>query len=89
MDTPTLFDPVHPAVEGALAKASGLGPAARERAQLRIRQLNQDRLARQDDEQRATRRRSAIARLRRRISTADEVEIDYWEQRRATIHLVG
>ena len=90
METPTLFDPVHPSSEGSLAAASmPTSEVDRDRAQRQIRRLNEDRLSRQDDEQRVARRRAAIARLRRRVSTADEVEIEYWEQRRATLSLIG
>ena len=91
MDTPSLFDQPHPSIEGALAAVEADQPShidGRERAQLRIRQLNEDRLARQDDEQRLGRRRAAVARLRRRMAAADEVDYDYWLQRRETLQLV-
>ncbi len=87
METPTLFDPSH---STEMFGCSDAAPAAdRERAQLRIRQLNEDRQARQDDDQRLARRRAAIARLRRRVSEADEIDSEYWEQRRATLQLIG
>ncbi|MDG2111518.1 MAG: hypothetical protein P8N02_02765, partial [Actinomycetota bacterium] len=57
METPTLFDPTHPSHAGSLDDAV-LRPVDefdRDRAQLQIRRLNEDRLARQDDEQRAAR----------------------------------
>lgn len=88
METPTLFDPQHPSIAGSLEPRDGEG-ADRDRAQQRIRELNDDRLARQDDEQRLARRRAAISRLRRRVVNADEVEHEYWELRRATLQLVG
>ena len=90
MENPTLFDSSHPSIEGSLAGDARSAQAGdRQRAQARIRQLNEDRLARQDDEQRDARRRAAVARLRRAVSTADEVDAEYWELRRATLQLVG
>ena len=82
MRTPTLFDP-------SSSPADSFDEAVVSRAQQRIRQLNEDRLARQDDDQRLARRRAAVARLRRRVSEADEVDFEYWEQRRATLQLIG
>lgn len=88
MQNPTLFDHGHPSIEGSLA-ADGQHEAARARAQARIRQLNEDRRERQDEDQRDARRRAAITRLRRAVSTADEVDAEYWDLRRSTLQLVG
>ena len=88
MEIPTLFDPSHPSVEGSLAETAGAARPDRDRAQARIRQLNEDRIARQDDDQRLARRRAAVARLRRRVSVADEVDAAYWDRRRATLQLI-
>ena len=85
MKAPTLFDPDHPS-QGTNPPASLSGD--RERAQLRIRQLNDERRARQDDEMRTRRRRSALVRLQRRRFHADEVEAAYWQRRRASMQLV-
>jgi len=84
METPTLFDP-----SSSPADSFDEAAVSRARAQERIRQLNEDRLARQDDDQRLARRRAAVARLRRRVSEADEVDFEYWEHRRATLQLIG
>jgi hypothetical protein len=95
METPTLFDTVHPSVEGSLAGAARCAGSSedpevdRALVQQRIRELNEDRFARQDDGQRAARRRAAVARLRRRLCNADEVDLDYWDRRRASLHLIG
>ncbi|MGY9071844.1 MAG: hypothetical protein ACKVHU_02715 [Acidimicrobiales bacterium] len=85
--TPSLFDApfgADSAVDPDAPMAVGL-----DRLQLRIRELNEDRLSRQDEEIRLGRRRSAIARLRRRVAESDEVELSYWDRRRASLHIVG
>ncbi|MFT5530335.1 MAG: hypothetical protein ACI91O_000343 [Candidatus Poriferisodalaceae bacterium] len=91
--TPSLFNGI-----GAATGTSEFGSAALDdspmaagldRVQLRIRELNEDRIARQDDDVRLGRRRSAVARLRRRVAESDEVEASYWDQRRSVMHLVA
>lgn len=86
MKSPTLFDPDHPSLRPPLPLSRS---TSHERAQLRIRELNDERRARQGDDLRLRRRRAAVARLHRRRFHADEVEAAYWERRRATLHPVS
>lgn len=76
-----------PAAELSVSRnhPAGRGPDSAEsvvRLQGRIRSLNEDRRARQDDSMRRARRRAAVARLRRRES---EGEPEYWQRRRAEL----
>ena len=81
METPTLFELEAPAEHAT-------GDRTRLKVQTRIREMNHDRISRQDMNQMLVRRHAAIARLRRRRHEADEVDHEYWVRRRNNIRLV-
>lgn len=81
METPTLFEIEVPAEH----ENEDFG---RLKVQTRIREMNYERMSRQDIRQMTARRHAAIARLRRRRHEADEVDHEYWVRRRNNIRLV-
>jgi hypothetical protein len=81
METPTLFEQQIP-IETEVTDLSRL------KVQTRIREMNDERISRQNLRETTARRHAAIARLRRRRHEADEVDHEYWLRRRNNIRLV-
>ena len=81
METPTLFE-LNPLPEN---DANDFG---RLKIQTCIREMNHERMSRQNQKQTQARRYAAIARLRRRRHEADEVDHEYWVRRRTNLQLV-
>jgi len=81
METPTLFEQQIP-IETEVTDLSRL------KVQTRIREMNDERISRQNLRETTARRHAAIARLRRRRHEADEVDHEYWLMRRNNIRLV-
>jgi len=81
METPTLFEQQRP-IENEIINLGRL------KVQTRIREMNAERMSRQNLRETTARRHAAIARLRRRQHEADEVDNEYWVRRRNNIRLV-
>tara|TARA_B100000459_G_C8521817_1_gene176500 strand:+ start:202 stop:450 length:249 start_codon:yes stop_codon:yes gene_type:complete len=81
METPTLFEQQRP-IESEIINLGRL------KVQTRIREMNAERMSRQNFRETTARRHAAIARLRRRQHEADEVDNEYWVRRRNNIRLV-
>ena len=81
METPTLFE-LNPLPEN---NANDFG---RLQTQTCIREMNHERMSRQNQNQTQARRYAAIARLRRRRHEADEVDHEYWVRRRNNLRRV-
>ena len=81
METPTLFEQQIP-IETEVTDLSRL------KVQTRIREMNDERISRQNLRETTARRHAAIARLRRRRHEADEVDHEYWLRRHNNIRLV-
>ncbi len=81
METPTLFEQQRP-IENEIINLGRL------KVQTRIREMNAERMSRQNLRETTARRHAAIARLRRRQHEADEVDNEYWIRRRNNIRLV-
>ncbi|MBM46550.1 MAG: hypothetical protein CL458_09960 [Acidimicrobiaceae bacterium] len=81
METPTLFEQQRP-IENEIINLGRL------KVQTRIREMNAERMSRQNLRETTARRHAAIARLRRRQHEADEVDSEYWIRRRNNIRLV-
>ena len=81
METPTLF-------ELELPPEETMSDFSRLKVQTCIRELNDERMSRQHQEQTQARRYAAIARLRRRRHEAAEVDHEYWVRRRSNLRLV-
>jgi len=81
METPTLF-------EQETLNENAISDLSRLKVQTRIREMNDERMSRQNLRETSARRHAAIARLRRRRHEADEVDHEYWLRRRNNIRLV-
>jgi len=81
METPTLFEQETP-------EETAISDLSRLKVQTRIREMNDERMSRQNLRETSARRHAAIARLRRRRHEADEVDHEYWLRRRNNIRLV-
>ena len=81
METPTLFE------LNALPEKNE-SDFSRLKIQTCIREMNNERMSRQSQNETQARRYAAIARLRRRRHEADEVDHEYWVRRRNNLRLL-